>query len=211
MRAAAAAVTTAAAAVVAALSTLLAAFAALAALPLAPATPAAAARPLKSAGTTITRSAHVGFENCNAQHVTLSVTIPSHAFAPNEPVTVAVRLRNTGGATCGTPLAKHVPAPEAHQALTVGPCGALPLIVRSTHGRTVYPGPAVFFCPEESGFQLAPHSTAKATATWSQTAYVSTGTGRGTGTAAKPQQAPPGPYRVTVDGVVTAPVTLVSG
>jgi DMSO/TMAO reductase YedYZ molybdopterin-dependent catalytic subunit len=116
-----------------------------------------------------------------------------------------VALRNTGTTTCGAPLAKHVPTPEAHQALTVGPCGALPLIVRSTHGRTVYPGPAVFFCPEESGFQLAPHSSAQATASWSQTAYV------GTGTAAKPQQAPPGPYRLTVDGVVTVPLTLTSG
>ena len=28
---------------------------------------------------------------------------------------------------------------------------------------------------------------------------------------AKPQQAPPGPYRLTVDGVVTVPVTLISG
>jgi hypothetical protein len=185
---------------------LLAALAALAALPTAPAAPAAAAvQPLESAAATITRSAHVGFENCNAQHVTLSVTVPSHAFAPNEPVTVTVRLRNTGSTTCGTPLAKHVPVPQAHQTLTVGPCGALSLIVRSTHGRTVYPTPAVFHCPEESGFGLAPHSTAQATAGWSQTAYV------GTGTAAKPQQAPPGPYRLTVDGLVTVPVTLISG
>jgi hypothetical protein len=184
----------------------LAALAALAALPTAP---AAAARPLNSAAATITSSAHVGFENCNAQHITLSVTAPRHAFAPNAPVTVTVRLRNTGSTTCGTPLAKHVP--EAHHTLTVGPCGALPLIVRSTHGRTVYPGPAVFFCPEETGFQLAPHSTAQATASWSQTAYVGPGTGTGAGAAAKPQQAPPGPYRLTVDGVVTVPVTLISG
>jgi hypothetical protein len=186
----------------------IAALAALAALP--PALPAAAgARPLQSGAVTITSSAHVGFENCNAQHITLSVTVPRHAFAPNAPVTVTVRLRNTGSTTCGSPLAKHVP--EAHHTLTVGPCGALPLIVRSTHGRTVYPGPAVFHCPEETGFQLASHSTAQTTASWSQTAYVVTGTGTGTATAAKPQQAPPGPYRLTVDGVVTVPVTLISG
>jgi hypothetical protein len=187
------------------IATPLAALAALAALPTAPA--AAAAQPLKSAAAAITSSAHVGFENCNAQRITLSVTVPRHAFAPNAPVTVTVRLRNTGSTTCGAPLAKHVPA--AHHTLTVGPCGALPLIVRSTHGPTVYPGPAVFFCPDETGFRLAPHSTAQATASWSQTAYVSTGTGAGT--AAKPQQAPPGPYRFTVDGVVTVPVTLISG
>jgi hypothetical protein len=118
--------------------------AALAALPTAPAS--AAAQPLRDAAATITRSAHVGFENCNAQHITLSVTAPRHAFAPNEPVTISVRLRNTGSTTCGAPLAKHVP--EAHHALTVGPCGGLPLAVRSTHGRTVYPGPGVVFCPE---------------------------------------------------------------
>ncbi|HEY5386185.1 MAG TPA: hypothetical protein VIJ56_13195 [Acidimicrobiales bacterium] len=197
------------AATAAAIAAPLAALAALAAPPAAPAS--AASQPLNSAAATITSSAHVGFENCNAQHITLSVIAPRHAFAPNAAVTVTVRLRNTGSTTCGTPLARHVP--EAHHTLTVGPCGALPLIVRSTHGRTVYPGPAVFFCPEETGFQLAPHSTAQATASWSQTAYVGTGTGTGAGagTAARPQQAPPGPYRLTVDGVVTVPVTLISG
>jgi hypothetical protein len=202
---------TAAAAIATPLAAIAAAVAALAALPTAPAS--AAAQPLEGAAATITRSAHVGFENCNAQHITLSVTAPRHAFAPDQPVTVTVRLRNTGSATCGAPLAKHVP--EAHHALTVGPCGALPLIVRSTHGRTVYPGPGVVFCPEETGFQLAPHSTAQTTASWSQTAYVGAGTGAGTGTAtgtaAKPQPAPPGPYRLTVDGYVTVPVTLISG
>jgi hypothetical protein len=185
----------------------IAAIAALAALPTAGATAAApAAQPRKAAAATITRSAHVGFENCNAQHITLSVTVPTHAFAPNQPVTVTVRLRNTGSSTCGTPLAEHVP--EAHHALIVGPCGTLTLAVRTTKGPTVYPGPAVLHCPEESGFQLAPHSTAQATASWSQTAYI--GTGTGSGNAAKPQQAPPGPYRITVDGVVTVAVTLTS-
>ena len=203
-------------AVVAAFVTPLMAAAALAALPT---TPASAAKPAAKGAATITRSAHVGFENCNAQHVTLSVTAPGHAFAPDEPVTVTVRLRNTGSTTCGAPVAQHVPA--AHHALTVGPCGALPLVVRSTHGRTVYPGPGVVFCPEETGFQLAPHSTAQATATWSQTASIATGVGTGTGpgtatgtgagTAAKAQQAPPGLYRLTVDGAVTVPVTLISG
>ena len=74
---------------------------------------------------TITRSAHVAFGNCNAQHVVLSVTAPRHAFRLTQPVTVAVRLSNTGSTTCGTPLAQHVP--EARTALTVGPCGTLPL------------------------------------------------------------------------------------
>ncbi len=56
------------------------------------------------------------------------------------------------------------------------------------NGRTVYPGPVVFHCPEETGFQLAPHSSVQATASWNQTADVGTGTA-----GAEPQQAPPAP------------------
>ena len=52
---------------------------------------------------TITRSAHVAFENCNARHVVLSVTAPRRPFRLSEPVTVEVRLSNSGSTTCGTP------------------------------------------------------------------------------------------------------------
>ena len=90
------------------------------------------------------------------------------------------------------------------------------LTVRNKRGVAVYPGPQVFFCPEESGFRLGPDSSAQATAYWNQTAYVDTAPGTGTGTApgaqttAKPQHAAPGTYRLTVDGAVSVPVTLVS-
>ena len=150
---------------------------------------------------TITRSAHVAFENCNAQHVVLSVAAPRHAFRLSEPVTVQVRLSNSGSTTCGTPLAQHVP--EARTALTVGPCGTLPLTVRNQGGVDVYPGPLVYFCTEEAGFRLGPHSTVQATAHWSQAAYL--------GTPPKPQHAPPGTYRLTVDRAVTVPIVLTSG
>ena len=72
----------------------LAAAAAHAALPTAPASAAKEAKP--TTRTTITRSAHVAFENCNAQHIMLTVTAPTHAFTPAQPVIVRVRLRNTG-------------------------------------------------------------------------------------------------------------------
>ena len=150
---------------------------------------------------TITRSAHVAFENCNARHVVLTVTAPRHAFRLTEPVTVQVRLSNTGSTACGAPLAEHVP--EARTALSVGPCGTLPLTVRNLGGVGVYPGPLVYFCTDEAGLRLGPHSTARATAGWSQTVYL--------GTPPKPQHAPPGTYRLTVDRAVTVPVVLTSG
>jgi hypothetical protein len=150
---------------------------------------------------TIIRSAHVAFDNCNAKHVVLTVTAPRHAFRVSEPVTVQVRLSNTGSTTCGTPLAQHVP--EARSALTVGPCGTLSLTVRNLGGVDVYPGPLVYFCTDEAGLRLGPHSTARATARWSQAAYL--------GTPPKPQHAPPGTYRLTVDRAVTVPVVLTSG
>jgi hypothetical protein len=150
---------------------------------------------------TITRSAHVAFENCNARNVVLSVTAPRHAFRLSEPVTVEVRLSNTGNTTCGTPLVQHVH--EARGAMTVGPCGTLPFTVRNLGGVGVYPGPLVYFCTDDAEFRLGPHSTARATAHWSQAASL--------GSPPKTQHAPPGTYRLTVDGAVTVPVVLTSG
>jgi hypothetical protein len=150
---------------------------------------------------TITRSAHVAFENCNARHVVLSVTAPRHAFPLSEPVTVEVRLSNSGSTTCGAPPAQHIP--EARGALTVGPCGTLPLTVRNVGGVDVYPGPVVYFCTDEAALRLGPHSTARGTARWSEAAYL--------GSPPKPQRAPPGTYRLTVDRAVTVPIVLTSG
>jgi hypothetical protein len=148
-----------------------------------------------------TRSAHVALDDCNARQVVLRVTAPKRAFQPGEPVTVEVRLTNTGSTTCGTSLAEHVP--QARRALTVGPCGTLPLTVRNDHGLAVYPGPVASFCPDEAGFRLGPHSTARATASWSQAASL--------GNPPEPRHAPPGTYRLTVDRAVTVPVTVASG
>ena len=169
----------------------------------APAEAAGASKPAKPvSASTASRWAHVAFGNCTARHITLSVTVPTHAFDPSEEVAVTVRLRNTGSTNCGGPLAQHVP--EAHHALTLGPCGTLPITVHTDSGGEVYPGTEVLFCPNEGGFQLAPHSTVQATARWNQVAYV------GTGTPPEAQHAAPGTYRFTVDRVVTVPVMLIS-
>jgi hypothetical protein len=158
---------------------------------------------------TITRSAHVSFGTCNAQQITLSVTVPSHAFKPGQPVTYTVQLRNTGSTTCGAQLAKGVP--QARHQLTVGPCGPLPLEVRNARGVNVYPGPAVFHCPEETGFELGPHSQARATGSWSQAAYLGSPSHQQPEQPQQPlqpRQASPGSYRLTVDQAVTVPLTL---
>jgi hypothetical protein len=156
-----------------------------------------------AAAPSITRTAHVAFENCNARHIVLSVTTVTHAFAANEPVTVTVRLRNTGSTTCGAPLSQRVP--EARRILSVGPCGTLPLTVSTTGGVPVYPGTQIFFCPEATGFRLGPHSTAQATGSWGQE------DSSGPGNPPKTEHAPAATYRLTVDRVVTVPITLASG
>ncbi|HEX4127688.1 MAG TPA: hypothetical protein VHX67_08950 [Acidimicrobiales bacterium] len=160
----------------------------------------AAARASARAAATTTRSAHIPFEGCNARRISLSVTIPTHAYTPTQQVTFTVRLRNTGATACGSPLARHVP--QARQKLTVGPCGTLALVVHNDRGLEVYPGPGVFHCPEETGFQLGPHATAETTATWSQAVYL------GRQSEAVPGHAPPGTYRLLLGGAVTVPVTL---
>ena len=158
-------------------------------------------RPAGSATTTITRSAHVPFENCSAQHIVLSVTIPRHAFTPAEPVTYTVRLRNTGSTACGARLQRQ--APPFRQALIVGPCGSLSATVRNARGVAVYPGPVYYNCPLLTSFQLGPHATASATGTWTQSELL--------GPGATPRHAPPGTYRLVVDRAVTVPVTLAPG
>ena len=149
----------------------------------------------------ITRSAHIAFENCNTRQILLSVTVPTHAFRSSQQVTFLVRLHNTGSTACGTPSAKHVP--PARRTFDVGPCGVLSLVVRASSGASVYPGPSVYFCPEESRLRLGPHGTAQTTANWSQAAYL--------GSPPKPQHAPIGTYHLVVAGAVTVPVTLIPG
>lgn len=165
--------------------------------------PAQAATPAKPV--TITRSAHLAFEGCNARHIVLTVTVQSKPFPSDKPVTLAVRLANTGGTPCGTPANQHAALP-AHRSLNVGPCGNLSLVVRTTQGTDVFPGKAVFFCPEERGVGIGAHSTVRTTADWDLVEYTPSATSpQG---PPQPGHAPPGRYRATVAGVVTVPITL---
>jgi len=171
-----------------------------AALAVLAASASAAPAPAKTAPS-ITRSAHVAFENCNAQHIVLSVTVPGHVFTPTESVPYTVRLRNTGSTMCGGPLAQHVN--QARQSLTVGSCGALFLAVSSANGVNVYPGPVASSCGTGAGFRLGPHSSATTTGSWNQSDVF--------GSPAQVRHAPPGTYRLRVDRAVTLPLTLTSG
>jgi hypothetical protein len=123
-------------------------------------------------------------------------------------VLVTVRLRNAGATTCGPVTPRTLPH---RQTLTVGPCGTLSLIVRTTSGAgaAIFPGPIAYHCPLEVGFQLGPHSSATAVGTWDQSESLpqnSPGLPRAT-----VQHAPPGTYRLVVDGAVAVPVTLSKG
>jgi hypothetical protein len=72
-------------------------------------------------------------------------------------------------------------------------------------GVAVYPGTRTFFCPEATGFRLGPHSAIQATGSWTQEAYLAPGS------PPEAEHAPPATYRLTVDRVVTVPITLASG
>jgi hypothetical protein len=165
------------------------------------AAPGAAARAGGAKATargTITRSAHTAFETCNARQIVLTVSVPTHPFTPSQPVRYTVRLRNTGSTTCGTALARG--GTQIQQPFTVGPCSPVPVIVYNAEAVDVYPAHLAFDCPLETGFVLAPHSTARTTTSWNQAAYV--------GPRSTPEHAPPGRYHLEVDGAVGVPFTL---
>jgi hypothetical protein len=103
------------------------------------ATPASAASSGTGAATTapsITRSAHSIRElQRAADH---SQCGPSHARLHAEPAGhCPVRLHNTAGAACGTPLAKHVP--WARRTFTSGPEGSSPSSFASAAGSRCTP------------------------------------------------------------------------
>jgi hypothetical protein len=154
----------------------------------------------------ITHSASVSFASCTSHTVVLSVTVPTHSFTPSQPVRYTVRLRNTGAAACGTttptPTTPTSQSPH-NQTLTVGPCSPIAVTVYNARRVDVYPGHALFGCPMETGFVLAAHSTAQATASWDQTIFV--------GSRPTSAHARPGRYRLVVDGAVGVPVILAPG
>ena len=163
----------------------------------APAAPAPATAAASAAtAPTITRSAHVAFENCNAEHIVLSVTVPKRAFLPTDAVTVTVRLRNTGSTTCGSPVPGNVP--RRGSALSVGPVGPSRSSCAPATGSTSTPVRACSTAPRKSVSAWARTARPRPSATWSQIAYR--------GSPPKPRHAPPGTYRLVVDGAVTVPV-----
>jgi hypothetical protein len=87
----------------------------------------------------------------------------------------------------------------------VGPCGSLPSLSVPWAASPSTPGTQIFFCPEATGFRLGPHSTAQATGYWTQQAYL------GPATPPKAEHALAATDRLTVDRVVTVPITLTSG
>jgi len=167
--------------------------------PTAPPTSLPPTPPVSSAGGPLTRTAPVAIEGCNAQQVTLSVSIARDAFAVGQTVTFAVKLTNTTATACGPPLRS---IPPGKRGLDLGPCGVLSAVVSDAAGANVYPGTQVFHCPAEFGVRLAANQTLRAEGTWMGYEAPSAATGT------RWTQAGPGTYQVTVDKVVSVPFRL---
>jgi hypothetical protein len=83
--------------------------------------------------------------------------------------------------------------------LYVGPCGALSSVVYNAFGVNVYPGSAVFSCPDFGGNVYLPaHGTLAATGNWTGVEYLAAPDG-----TPNYRPAPPGLYHLVV-GTVAA-------
>jgi hypothetical protein len=160
--------------------------------------------PISRAGGVITRSAHVSFEGCGARHITLRVSIAKDPFPVGLPVTYEVSLTNSGTTPCGP---THTALPQLHQALNVGPCGALSAVVSDAAGHDVYPGQQVFSCPMLSAVHLGAHATISTEGSWMGYEALTTPSGGSLG-AVQWRKAPPGQYRVIVGNAVSVPFRL---
>jgi hypothetical protein len=157
--------------------------------------------PVSRAGGLISRSAHIAFEGCDAQHITVTVLIARDPFPNTLPVTYAVVVTNNGSTPCG-PAAASIPSGRG--SLTVGPCGQLSGSVLNAAGRNVYPGPLVFSCPMFVGVHLGPHASVTGEGSWVGYEAIP----GGPHDTVQWQKAPPGQYRVTVAGAVSVPFSL---
>ncbi len=136
-----------------------------------------------------TRSARIRFENCHANQVVMSVSVPVRPVPLRTPLRYTVQLHNTGNTACG-PSGNQFPG--ASRGLTLGPCGLLSVFVSDRSGRVVYPGSMHYMCALMAPISLGPGATATATGTWLQDEQAGS---RGSG---RSSQAPPGPYHLSV-------------
>ncbi len=156
-----------------------------------------AAAPAGAAATTsVVRSAHVPYESCPSTDVTLTVTVPGHAFVPGQLVQYAVVLRNTSAHACTAPGAALVHGPLA---MVLGPCAPVSVRITDAGGADVYPGDVALSCPAILGEPIPPHGSITALGTWDQRS------------ADLRTQLPPGTYTLTLDGRVRVPVQLAPG
>jgi hypothetical protein len=181
-------------------------------LPAAAATHATTTTTSTSAPSAVTRSAHIAYENCPAQDVVLSVSVPRHTYAIGQPVTYRVSLHNESGRRCSVPgsqASSLLPNASASSlnvtqlGFLLGPCSPLPLTIENAKGVEVFPGPEAISCPAFQGPPLAAHTTISTTGTWDQMV------GGGLRPARVATPAPAGLYRIKVGSKVSVPITLV--
>jgi hypothetical protein len=165
---------------------------------------AAAGAATQRAPTAPSRSAHVAYQGCAAKDVELTVTLSARTYGLGQNVRYMVRLHNRSATRCPgeeAPAVSVLPGPSGPGSLEFGRCGSLPMSIRNTHGAQVFPDTGAIACPMMIGQALAPHATLRFSGTWDRVEG-------GLRPTRIPRPAPPGRYRLVIDGVVSLPFTL---
>jgi len=140
----------------------------------------------------LVKTASVALGTCPATDVVMRALIPRLNYSANQPVSVAVVVRNVGSHTCtfGGTGNRY---PEY-----IGPCGAISLQVDGRGGAPLWPGPVAYSCPAISATALAPGAKFTATGAWPK-AIVTRSSSSG---------APAGTYRLVIDRAITFTIPL---
>ncbi len=165
------------------------------------------------ATTPVAQSGHAPFGSCRASAINMLVSISHATYAHGQNVNVTALIRNVGQTACsferlGPPSAAGSAA--ANEPPSLGPCGAMPIVVRNRKGTAVWPGP--IFCPllSSAGPGLEPGAQLIAKGSWNQ--EIEPGPGHkpfSAGTVSPGEvRAPRGTYLVVVDKRFTFHIRL---
>lgn len=151
------------------------------------------------------RSARVAYQGCPAKDVELTVVLSARSYGLGQAVHYVVRLHNLGAKSCagGSPPPSSLRPGQSGPlpSIGLGPCDSLPVTVRNARGAQVFPTTGNLACPVLMGPSLAAHATLRTSGTWDRVEGALR-------PARIPAPAPPGRYRLVVDGVLSVPFTL---
>jgi hypothetical protein len=159
------------------------------------------------------QSGHAPFGSCSASDIEMLVSIPHATYARGKDVNVTALIRNVGQTACTFERLGPEPAPGSalsNEPVGMGPCGAMPIVVRNKKGTAVWPG--TVFCPllSSGGPGLEPGAQLIAKGSWNQEIQPGLGGKTSFHGSVGPAEtrAPRGSYSVVVDKQFTFHIRL---